>query len=92
MKIVYNTCGKGCGPLFFVCFASGKLKFVHKYGHLSGRLRFAAVTVGRLHDKILYYVKGVSNRDEPKETFAKHPRTSSQEHGCLRDRVDAGTG
>ena len=37
-------------------------------------------------------MKGVSKRDEPKETFTKYPRTSSQEHGRLRDRDDAGTG
>ena len=38
------------------------------------------------------YVKGVSKRDEPKETFAKHPCTASQEHGRMRDRDDADTG
>ncbi len=37
-------------------------------------------------------MKGVSKRDEPKETFAKHPCTASQKHGGKRDRDDAGTG
>ena len=42
--------------------------------------------------KYWFYMKGVSKRDEPKETFAEHPCTASQKYGRMRDRNDADTG